>query len=223
MLNYWAVMYEEPRPAALAQLMDHLKSLEEHLKKRLDGETPSPIAVDSVMGEGHQRLHELDAAHSKTMVDLKHHIEEGDGAQADHSSLRMEQQGATEKARALDEKVRALKEKTRAFEEEARAALGTLRRLQEMAWRLPLELCCSVGHNGRSGALPGPCCSIGQQEGFCRGCVMVLTDRRNEAPPGPCYSIGQREGWSMSGPCYGIGQRVDVELHWGRVAALANK
>ena len=79
LLNYWAVMYEEPQPVALAQLMDHLKSLEEHLKC-LDGETPSPIAADSIMGEGHQRLHELDAAYSKTMVDLKHHIEEGDGA-----------------------------------------------------------------------------------------------------------------------------------------------
>jgi len=73
-------MYEEPRPAALAQLMDHLKSLEEHLKKCLDGETPSSIEADSVMGEGHQRLRELDAAYSKTVVDLKHHIKEGDGA-----------------------------------------------------------------------------------------------------------------------------------------------
>jgi chromosome segregation ATPase len=145
-------MYEEPRPAALAQLMDHLKSLEEHLKKRLDGETPSPIAVDSVMGEGHQRLHELDAAHSKTMVDLKHHIEEGDGAQADHSSLRMEQQGATEKACALDEKVRALKEKTRAFEEEARAAWAYQKELLNKESTLLKHMQFCQGHAKTLGA-----------------------------------------------------------------------
>jgi len=96
---------------ALAQLMDHVKSLEEHMKKCLDGETPSPIEADSIMGEGHQRLRELDIAYSKTMANLKHHIKEGDRAQADHSSLRMEQQGATKGACAFEEKAHAFEEK----------------------------------------------------------------------------------------------------------------
>jgi hypothetical protein len=94
--------------------MDYLKSLEEHVKKCLDNKTPSPIKANSIMGEGHQRLRKLDAAYSNTEADLKHHIEEVDGAQANHPSLRMEQQVATKGARAFEKKARAFEEKARA-------------------------------------------------------------------------------------------------------------
>jgi hypothetical protein len=57
-------MYKEPRPTALAQLIVHLASLEQRLK----GDTSSSTEANSIMGEGHQHLGKLDAAHSETIA-----------------------------------------------------------------------------------------------------------------------------------------------------------
>jgi gamma-glutamyl phosphate reductase len=58
----------------------------------------------------------------------------------------MEQQGATEEARALDEKVRAFKEKTRAFEEEARAAWAHQKELLNKEAKLLKHMQFCQGH-----------------------------------------------------------------------------
>jgi hypothetical protein len=100
LLVYWTAMYEEPRPVALAQLIVHLASLEQRLK----GDTSSSTEANSVMGEGHQYLGELDAAHSKTIAELKCHAKECDGAQAKHQPLKMEQQNAAKEARGFEKK-----------------------------------------------------------------------------------------------------------------------
>jgi hypothetical protein len=101
LLVYWTAMYEEPRPVALAQLIVHLASLEQRLK----GDTSSSTEANSVMGEGHQHFGELDAAHSKTIAELKCHAKECDGAQAKHQPLKMEQQNAAKEARGFEENV----------------------------------------------------------------------------------------------------------------------
>jgi hypothetical protein len=69
-----------------------------------------------------------------------------------------------------------------------------------------------------------PRCGVGQWDVELRWSrVATSANERSGTPPGPCCSIGQREGWPLLGPCCGIGQREDVELRWGRVAALANE
>lgn len=111
LLGYWTAMYEEPRPAALAQLMTHMASL----AQRLEGDTSSSIEANSVMEEGHQQLGELDTARSMTVAELKRHAEERDEAQAKYQPLKMEQQNAAKEARDFEEKARS-------FQEEARVA-----------------------------------------------------------------------------------------------------
>jgi hypothetical protein len=75
------------------------------LEQRLKGNTSSSTEANSIMGEGHQHLGELDVAHSETIAKLKRHAKECDGAQAKHQPLKMEQQNAAKEARGFEENV----------------------------------------------------------------------------------------------------------------------